>query len=218
MSDKLKENLSALVDGELGARSASETVDSLLASNALRVHWSRYHVVRDVLRHKVYPDADGELCERMRRCLADEALHFPSRLAPPRRWREALKPIAGVALAASVAVVAILAVRSPQQASDQPSAARPATAQAASARVATAQVATARVATAMAPTIRWASATTREEIRPVALRRLQWNSTEPEVVDRLTGYLVDYSEHVGGPITGMHPYARIVGYDTSGQR
>jgi hypothetical protein len=50
------------------------------------------------------------------------------------------------------------------------------------------------------------------------LRRLQWISTEPAVIDRLTGYLVDYSEHVGGPITGMHPYARIVGYDTSGRR
>jgi hypothetical protein len=88
MSDKLKENMSALVDGELGVRSASETIDVLLASNELQVHWFRYHVVRDVLRHKVYPDADGKLCERVRRCLADEPLHFPRRRLLPRRWRE----------------------------------------------------------------------------------------------------------------------------------
>jgi negative regulator of sigma E activity len=283
MSDKLKENMSALVDGELGERSACETIDVLLASNELQVHWCRYHVVRDVLRHKVYPDADGKLYERVRRCLADEPLHFAKRRLLPRRWRETLGPVAGVALAASVAVVAILAVRGPQPVPDQPQTVRPPSTQ---------------VAATMAPAILPASeskdgrgtspgtdeversrmpeprakhdsrdgggramhgaiaedaraddsrdggvrakqdaraddsrdggvrakqdaradTTTQGKFRPAALRRLQWNSTEPAVIDRLTGYLVDYSEHVGGPITGMHPYARVVGYDTSGQR
>ncbi len=203
MSDKLTENMSALVDGELGARAASETIDVLLASNELQAHWSRCHLVRDVLRHKVYPDTDGELCERVRRCLADEPLHFLRRRLLPRRWRETLRPMAGVALAASVAVVAVLAVRGPQPVPDQPQTARPAST---------------RMAATMAPAILPVSATTREVLRPAALRRLQWSSTEPAVIDRLKGYLVDYSEHVGGPITGMHPYARIVGYDTSGQR
>jgi len=198
MSDKLTENMSALVDGELGARAASETIDVLLASNELQAHWSRCHLVRDVLLRKLHPYTDGELCERVRRCLADEPLHFPRRRLLPRRWRETLRPVAGVALAASVAVVAVLAVRGPKPVSDQPQTAQPASAQVA----------------AILP----ASATTREVFRPAALRRLQWSSTEPAVIDRLTGYLVDYSEHVGGPITGMHPYARIVGYDTSGQR
>ena len=203
MSDKLTEKLSALVDGELGARSAAEVIDVLLESNELQVHWSRYHVVRDVLRHKVYPDAGAKLCARVRRCLADEPVHFPRRRLLSWRWRETLRPLAGVALAATVAVVAILAVRGLGQLPDQPK---------------TAQAPPARVAAGITPAIRPASTTTQREFRPEALRRLQWNSTEPAVVDRLTGYLVDYNEHVGGPITGMHPYARIVGYDTSGQR
>ena len=111
MSDKLKENMSALMDGELEARWASETIDVLLESNELKARWSRYHVVRDVLRHKTYPDASAGLCERMRMCLTDEPLHFPSPWLLPRRWRKTLRPVAGVALAASVAVAAILGVR-----------------------------------------------------------------------------------------------------------
>ena len=66
------------MDGELAKRSASQTIDILLENDKMRVHWTRYHVVRDVLRHKAYPDSGGELCARMRSCLADEPLHFPS--------------------------------------------------------------------------------------------------------------------------------------------
>ncbi len=205
MSDKLTEKLSALVDGELGTRSAAETIDVLLKSNELQVHWSRYHVVRGVLRHKVYPDAGGGLCERVRRLLTDEPLHFPMPRLLPRRWRETLRPVAGVALAASVAVAAILAVRGLGQLSDQPETARaPAT------RVAVAASTTAAILPA--------STSTQGQVRPAALRRLQWNTSEPAIAMRLNGYLVNHSEYLAGAMTGMHPYARIVAYDTTGQR
>ena len=203
MSDKLKENMSALMDGELEARWASETIDVLLESNELQARWSRYHVVRDVLRHKAYPDASAGLCERMRMCLADEPLHFPRPWLVPRRWRETLRPVAGVALAASVAVVAILGVRGLGQLPDQPK-----TAQAPSTRVA------ASTTLAIAPV----STATQAEVRPADLRRLQWNTSEPAVAIRLNGYLVNHSEHMAGAMTGIHPYARIVAYDTTGQR
>jgi negative regulator of sigma E activity len=159
--------------------------------------------MRDVLRHKVYPDAGSELRERLRACLADEPLHFPVRRLLPRRWRDTLKPAAGVALAASVAVASVLAVRGLDEFPAEPQAARtPAT-----------QMAT-NTASAIIP----AAATGQGQIRPAALRRLQWNTTEPAVAQRLNGYLVNHSEHLGGPIGGLHPYARIVGYDTAGQR
>lgn len=202
MSEKLQEHMSALVDGELETKSASEIIDVLLESDELQKHWCRYHVVRDVLRHKVYPDASTTLCDRVRRCLAEEPLHFATRRVLPRRWREALKPVAGVALAASVAVAAILAVRGLGPLPEQPQ---------------TAQAPASRVAASTRPAIITASATGPGEIRPAALRRLQWHTTEPAVANRLNGYLVNHSEHLGGPIRGLHPYARIVGYDTAGQ-
>jgi negative regulator of sigma E activity len=203
MNDKLKEEMSALVDGELELRSTRETIDVLLQSDELQLHWSRCHVVRDVLRHKVYPDAGDQLRDRVRAQLADEALHFPARRLMPLRWRHTLKPVAGLALAASVAVVAILAIRGPQQLPGPPQ---------------TVQAPATRVVASTASTIVPVSTTAEHAIRPAALKRLQWNTTEPAVANRLNAYLVNHSEYLGGPMSGIHPYARIVGYDTTGQR
>ena len=203
------------MDGELEGRSAVETVDVLLESDELQVHWARYHVVRDVWRHKVYPDAGDALRERMHACLADEPLHFPRRRLLPGRWRETLKPVAGMALAASVAVVAVLAVRgSDSGVTGTNVATSPAVVQQQRLAVSTAVPVTGTAIPAAA--VAHGHDTPRSE--PATLRRLHWSTTEPAVANRLNGYLVNHSEHLGGPIGGMHPYARIVGYDTTEQR
>jgi len=100
-------------------------------------------------------------------------------------------------------VVAILAVRGLGDLPGQPE----------SAKAPSLQVA----ASTPAPIIS-ASISSDRQFRPAALRRLQWTTTEPAVANRLTGYLVNHSEYLGGPMRGLHPYARIVGYDTTGQR
>lgn len=204
MSDKFKEDLSALMDGELPRASASETVEMVLGHDELRMRWARYHVVRDVLRHKVYPDAGGALGDRVRACLTDE----PHHLNPPRsgRWRDGIKPLAGLALAASVAVVAILGVRSLD-----PGSARP---ELATGRETGAAVDAPPVSGAPIPV----ASVDREDGRPMPLRRLHWSTDEPAVAKRLNGYLVSHSERRGGPMGGLHPYARIVGYDTNAKR
>lgn len=208
MNETLKERVSALVDGELETQSTSDTVDLVIENRELQLHWSRYHLVRDVLRHKAYPDVRSELCERVRDCLAHEPLHFPPRQRFSERWHAALKPAAGMALAASVALVAILAVRGLDEVPE-----RPATAQAASAEASSTQVASSAL-----PAIIPASASDAGQIQTVALKRLQWNTSEPAVANRLNGYLVNHSEHLDGLMSGLHPYARIVGYDTASQR
>ncbi|NIM26734.1 MAG: hypothetical protein GTO67_04355 [Gammaproteobacteria bacterium] len=210
MSDKSKENLSALMDGELQPQSARETIDGLLDNQALRVSWSRYHLVRDVLRHKIYPDAGDELRERMRGVLADEPVHFPRILREVPRWRTALRPLAGVALAASVAAVAVLGVRSMGPPETTPElAAVPAERVAAGGPASPGRSAAAIPASA--PLVQGQSP-------PAALQRLQWSTSEPAVAQRLNGYFLNHSEYLGGAMKGMHPYARIVGYDSTGQR
>ena len=207
MSDKLKEDLSALMDGELAGASAAETLDVLIESDELKVHWARYHVVRDVLRHKVYPVAGSALRDRVRESIADEPHIFSRPRMLPRRWRETLKPVAGMALAASVAVVAVLAVRSGDHAPAQPDiAAAPTTRVAAS------------TATPMTGAAIPVAALDQVDPRPMPLRQLHWSTDEPAIAQRLNGYLVNHSELRGGPIAGMHPYVRIVGYDTARQR
>ena len=207
MSEKFKENMSALVDGELELRSASKTIDILLESEELKLRWSRYHVVRDVLRHKAYPDAGTQLGERVRRQLADEPLHLPLRRRLTQPWRATLKPVAGIALAASVALVAVLAVRAPQPLPDGTVAPVDQVAM-------SAPLVAESTSRAMSAVPRLAQA----EFPAGRLRRLQWNISEPAVANRLNGYLVNHSEYLGDAMKGMHPYARIVGYDTTGQR
>jgi len=228
MSEEFKETLSALVDGELELESARETIDVLIESNALRAHWSRYHVVRDVMRHKAYPLAGVDLSERVRTSLADEPAHsrsgmdalerstkaesIPLRRRASRRWRGALKPVAGLALAASVAVVAILAVRGGAETAPGEVAVAPVSQT--SPTTTSASLGVARGTTAGAPAARLAAA----EVASRGLRRLQWDTDRAAVANRLNGYLVNHSGYLGGPMQGMHPYRRIVGYDSTGQR
>jgi len=209
MNDKLKENMSALVDGELTLESASETIDVMIENDALMSHWSRYHMVRDVLRHKVYPDAGNALCTRLERCLADEPVHLPAPSPASPRWRGMLKPVAGFALAASVAVIAVIAVRSGGPLPGDTESVSPPP------RIASVdRLPEKALSSAAIPAAHLAGG----ETPAGGFRRLQWTNSDPAVANRLNGYLVNHSEYQGGAMTGMHPYARIVGYDSSGQR
>lgn len=48
-----------------------------------------------------------------------------------------------------------------------------------------------------------------------AIASNRWTATQPTIEARLNRYLVSYSEYAGYGVSGMMPYARIVGYDAS---
>jgi sigma-E factor negative regulatory protein RseA len=116
MSTEAREHLSSLMDGELSRDTGRFLVRRLGADEELCATWARYHLVRDCLRHPEGGLASVELSGRVRRAIAREALP----LAPGRRIAGWLKPAAGLAVAASVALVAIVAVGPSRQAPDQP--------------------------------------------------------------------------------------------------
>ena len=107
MSERLEERLSALVDDELPDAEAPHLMDKVARDDELRRTWGRYHLIGDVLRQPCAVRAGVKLSERIRTQLTEE----PTVLAPAaasdasHRW---LKPVAGVAVAASVAVMAVL--------------------------------------------------------------------------------------------------------------
>lgn len=105
------EQISALMDGELYGPEAGHVIDELKRDDGLKTCWGRYHLISDVLRnhaphHLRHGVAEGVMC-----LMQNE---------PPLRargWRvirspQMLKPLAGFALAASVAALAILSVPS----------------------------------------------------------------------------------------------------------
>jgi sigma-E factor negative regulatory protein RseA len=106
MSKETREHLSALVDGEISRETSRFLVRRLGTDDELRATWTRYHLVRDCLRHQDGVMAGEDLCDRVSQALENEQPGRPAHTLPTG-W---LKPFAGLAIAASVALMAIVAV------------------------------------------------------------------------------------------------------------
>jgi len=108
MKDKLHEQLSALVDDELAEHEQALLLKQLAADPGLQARLSRYQLASDALHNYLPQRVDPAFHTRIQAALGD---------APPLRSggsviRALLKPATGVAIAASVAVVAVLSLQS----------------------------------------------------------------------------------------------------------
>mgnify|MGYP000089837922 CR=1 FL=1 len=106
MSVDIQEQLSALMDGELGRDERAFLMRRIEHDAQLRALWTRMHLVRDVMAHRP-GGAPLNLADRVMQTLADESRAQPKeKRANGKAWR----PWVGAALAASVALIAVLAV------------------------------------------------------------------------------------------------------------
>jgi sigma-E factor negative regulatory protein RseA len=111
MSKETREHISCLMDGEISRETSRFLVRRLGADAELSATWARYHLVRDCLRHPDSGQVHADLCSRVSSAIAAEGRHqAPPRI--PRRW---LRPVAGMAVAASVALMAVVLVAPIQQ-------------------------------------------------------------------------------------------------------
>lgn len=119
MSTDSKEHLSQLMDGEISGDTGRFLLRRLENNLELRGTWARYHMIRDCLRHQESAFATGDLCSRVRMALAGEAASTTQATGGilPARW---LRPAAGFAIAASVALMAVVAVAPNLQIGDDP--------------------------------------------------------------------------------------------------
>ncbi|HKJ10228.1 MAG TPA: sigma-E factor negative regulatory protein [Gammaproteobacteria bacterium] len=110
MTDRLKEQISAMVDDELPVAEQELLVARMAGAPELRDCWGRYSLISDALRQHL-PDRPSQgLAERVMAAVKDEPALAPVRRAPV--W---LKSVASLAVAASVAVVAVIAVQTVNQ-------------------------------------------------------------------------------------------------------
>ncbi len=104
MKESQAELTSALLDGELDPRTGDRVVSRMLRDDPAEVErFGRYGLIGDVLRGEVSVDAT-QVSAAVSAALDSE----PTVLAPPRRKPAWLRPLAGVAVAASVAAAAIV--------------------------------------------------------------------------------------------------------------
>lgn len=178
--DNMNEKLSALMDDEQVLDQA--LMDSLSNDAEAKAKWNRYNRVSDILNgHEHYKVSDNWFAE-----LSAQIDNEPTVLAPRTSHiitRKVAKQISGLAVAASVAMVAILGVQK-MQVSQTDSVTNIATAN-------NTNINLARLASS--------------DIKPVTLRLNKAKES------KLSGYLVNHYEYsMTGKMQGVMPYMRIV--------
>ncbi len=182
MNDKVNEQISAWVDGELPERELELLLARMESDPALAARWERYHLIQDALRNRLPAQVVPGFADRVQAAIAGDGDTFSS--TPARGLPRWLKPVAGTAIAASVAAAMVL-VMQPQGQPDS-----------------------ALVVVAQAPV----AAPAGDQYRRVAGTR--WDVERPRVGDHLNQYLVNHNEFAarhGLPAVSAH--VRVVSYD-----
>ncbi len=189
MNDQKLTAISVFMDGEADDDQINVTMSGLINDESMRATWVRYHLISDCINHRVPRYMDPSLANRVSTALKQE----PTVLAPYSPVvRAVVKPLAGLAVAASVAALAIFSiqhVRAPQAVNSTP------------------QVA---AATAQAPAMPHPRQFTFTSGQAVARPGQPVSRLSPT----LNRYLVNYNEYrSNAAVQGMFPYVRIVAHD-----
>ncbi len=186
MREAQHQQLSALIDGELGDASLPALLDALERDPELAGRWERYHLISAALHGEpVRSDVRG-VAEALATRLAAE----PTVLAPAAIRRRAsiyaAAPLAGAALAAAVAFLAIFAV---------PALFEPTT-------------------DAAPPTTIAGNTLPPAPQFLLDYPSQRWHIDEPDLETKLDKLLVNHQEYApASGMKGLLPYATFVGYD-----
>lgn len=107
MSDKSKQNISELMDGELPNDCSRFLLKRMQSDDTLQSSWSNYHMLRSCLQQ----ENDAPLMENLGASVISQ-LNSNAEVQPvtanPNRFNGWMKSLTGTAIAASVALVAVL--------------------------------------------------------------------------------------------------------------
>lgn len=112
MSKESLEHLSSLMDGELSRETSLFLTRRLASDDAMCDTWERFHLIRDCIRQPGSKQVVTGLCASL---MDDEEAHAQSPFTHSSRGQSRwLKPVSGMAIAASVALMAIIVAAPPQ--------------------------------------------------------------------------------------------------------
>ena len=112
MTDKILEQVSAFADDELDAREAGLLLTRMQRDGALRDAWDRYHLIGEAMRQSLPEAHDAGFAERVATRIEREDNVNRSRHSVNRLLVQ-LRPVAGMAVAASVAMLAVFTLQGP---------------------------------------------------------------------------------------------------------
>ncbi|MCH9673577.1 MAG: sigma-E factor negative regulatory protein [Gammaproteobacteria bacterium] len=199
MAEELKEQLSALVDGELPTDRLHNTLSRVLSDAEAQSDFARYQLIGDIMRGEAYGaealGAPPSMRENIAQAIAQEphviAAPAPS-AAPEASSAEAVRPDNNVFVPLAIAATLVmgLAMAVLYQQSEPPGAPR---------------IADTSPSVAVDPPVELTA-------RAPGDAPLRWSVSDPAIEARLRRYMVSHSEYSGRGMHGMHPYARVVVY------
>jgi sigma-E factor negative regulatory protein RseA len=192
MNHKTTDLTSALLDGELDPETEQRAITALLDSGPDEVaRFARYHLIGDVIRGESSVLATS-VAGKVQQALVDEPVILTPR---PRRSPQWLRPVAGLAVAASVASAAILVAPQLMTTPD--------------AGPESVQVAAQQPRTAAAPVLVAARQT------PVSSETARWHALDKDLEARLNRLVIEHQEFGGRTgINGPVPHIGLVSYGT----
>ncbi|HET7921733.1 MAG TPA: sigma-E factor negative regulatory protein [Gammaproteobacteria bacterium] len=193
MTEKLREQVSALADDSLLSDEHALLLRRFAADRGLRLCWERYHLIGEALRGGLSPVDLHGFADRVMAVL-DAGTDAPA--GKPERdsvlaWFG--KAFAGIAVAASVAAVAVIGLRH-DAVSNAP-------------------------ATALVPPSEIVPAGTQLDATLASystspVSNAAWNGAAPEVQAQLGNYLINHNETAAAlPQPGVLPYFYVATYD-----
>lgn len=122
MNEKIGEQLSALIDNELESEQEELLVRRVLGDAELQSRWERYQLIRDVLHNNLPDRLNQDFLRQVQARIAvesaDTTASAPSVVAAAGGGRAVAvmaRPIAGLAVAASVALMAVVGMQNLRQ-------------------------------------------------------------------------------------------------------
>jgi len=206
MTNKLNEQVSALLDNELSDHESDSVLAKISQDSDLQQCWERYHMIGDVMRGESLNLRAGEISQRVKKDIDSEpAIISIPKKGKSRSWKSNwIKPAAGAALAASVATVVVLNTTDLLGLDESIQSAK------------VASITPTPTPTQSIVTVANINSAVPIQAPHQTLPGTRWkNLKEPSLQSRLNSYLVNHSEYVApGTGMGVMPYATFVGYDS----
>ena len=213
MNEKVDEQISALVDGELGSKEQEFLLRRLAQDESLQRKWDRYNLMSDALQNHLPARVDTGLAKRISGALEKEDSWHGGKLLSNSSGvaKKLVKSVAGLSIAASVAVFSIIGIQQYNLLQVEENSSFVSLASNTPTLVASNPVANNPITNEKTLAI-----VSKQDVSPVYIRvaGTRWNHERPQVNSRLNNYLVNHNEYTSATnLQGLVNYSRIAGYD-----
>ncbi len=108
----MKEKLSAFIDGELDEAESKELMQAIQNDPELLAKWERYHLTRSAIHGEITNLATSDFADKVREQIEETpTVLAPNRIKQGRRLNRVTRWVGSLAIAASVAAISIIGLR-----------------------------------------------------------------------------------------------------------